>query len=51
MQCVNGWPVSAPIWFFLVVAVLSHARGTVLLLRAVFAWFRPKPASDEPPRD
>ena len=31
---------SAPVWFFVLFAVLSHARGTVLLLREVLSWLR-----------
>lgn len=27
------------VWVFLVVAMLSHARGTVLLLREARSWF------------
>lgn len=30
---------SVPVWFLVVTAVLSHARGTVLLLREIRLWF------------
>jgi len=36
MPCTDGATVQ--IWMFLVIAVLSHARGTVLLMREVFSW-------------
>lgn len=31
-------PDSWPVWTFIVVAVLSHARGTALLVREVLSW-------------
>lgn len=39
MQCYGGGYGNAPFWFFLVIACLSHARGTLLLVRAGFRVF------------
>ena len=36
MPCVK--PDTVPFWFFVLIAILAHARQTVLLMREVFTW-------------
>ena len=40
--CVNG----PYVWLFVVLAILSHARGVALLLREVASWAKSKRVRD-----
>ena len=37
---------SAPVWLFVMLGILSHARGAVLLLREARLWFRKERPGD-----
>lgn len=38
MQCPLVWPNNVPVWIFVVIAILAHARGVALLTKAVLSW-------------